>query len=205
GLSLGEIPEGARGGIELELVFVPRVLYRFGALDEMETQVERVSTEDVSHAGTADDHHLEPRFLRDPLEPGGGHLARGADREAIARDQERLARFHTRAKLRHEVAEGAGLPALVQCREAFGDAVRRRRDLVGIDRVKLLPGAFGIPEDEGASADGAHRCDSIPAGGSVSAIGRPEARRGLLRRRPAPYPSAPPGGLRGSPHRLGGT
>ena len=46
--------------------------------------------------------------------------------------------MHARAEVGHQVAERSGLPALVERLEALGDAVGRRRDLVGVDRVELL-------------------------------------------------------------------
>src|SRR5881275_2445472 len=56
----------------------------------------------------------------------------------IAGDQERLAAVDALAEVGHQVAEGAGLPPLVERLEALGDAVGGRRDLIGIDRVELL-------------------------------------------------------------------
>jgi hypothetical protein len=58
-------------------------------------------------------------------------------------------------EVRHEVAERADLPALVQRIEALGDAVRGRRDLVGVDRVQLPARDLRIPEHERLPADGA--------------------------------------------------
>ena len=82
--------------------------------------------------------HLEAGLFGDALEARRAHLARRADREAIAGDDERLAAMHARAEVRHQVAERAGLPALVERLEALRHAIGRRRDLVGVDRVELL-------------------------------------------------------------------
>jgi hypothetical protein len=57
------------------------------------------------------------------------------------------------AEVGHEVAERAGLPALVKPVEALGDAIIGRRDLVGVDGVQLLARDLGIPEDESFPAE----------------------------------------------------
>jgi hypothetical protein len=55
--------------------------------------------------------------------------------------------------------------------EALRDAVIRRRDLVGVDGVELLPRNLGVPEDE------------RPASDEVAAVRRPVDRRvGLIDR-----------------------
>jgi hypothetical protein len=53
----------------------------------------------------------------------------------------------------HQVTEGANLPALVEVVEALRDAVVRGRDLIGVDRVQLLPWNLWVPEDERATAN----------------------------------------------------
>ena len=60
--------------------------------------------------------------------------------------------MHARAEVRHQVAERAGLPALVERLEALGHAVGGRRDLIGVDRVELLRARrrLRIPEDQRA-------------------------------------------------------
>ena len=65
-----------------------------------------------------------------------------------------------RAKVGHQIAERPRLPAFVERVEAFGDAVRRGRDLVGIDRVELLLLAenFQVPEDQGFATNLGVRC-----------------------------------------------
>src|SRR5262249_58358327 len=100
---------------------------------------------------------VEPLLLRHALEPRRAHLARGADREALAGDHEGLAPVHPAAEVRHEVAEGSRLPALVEGVEALGDAVIPRRDLVGVDRVALLAGARGVPANQRAAANRGRR------------------------------------------------
>ncbi len=135
----------ARHGIEGELVAVLRVGHRLGALHDVQAEVERVAAEDVAHVVAADDHHLEAHLLGDRLEARGRHLARAADGEAVAGDDEGLARVHAGAEVGHQVAERPGLPALVQRVEALGHAVGRGRDLVGVDGVELLPGLRSGP------------------------------------------------------------
>ena len=121
----------------------------------MQAKVERVAAEDVAHVVAADDHHLEADFFGDRLQAGGTHLARRADGKPVAGNHERLAAMDTRAKVRHQVAERARLPLLVERVEAFRDAVGRRRDLVGVDGVELLLFAedLEVPEDERAATD----------------------------------------------------
>jgi hypothetical protein len=53
----------------------------------------------------------------------------------------------------NEMAERTRFPALVERFEALGDAVGGRRDLVGVDRVKLAARVLRVPEDQGAPAD----------------------------------------------------
>ena len=97
---------------------------------------------------------LAADFLGDALQPRGAHLARRSDRKAIAGDEERLPGVHPRAEVRHQVAERPGLPSLVERLEALGDAVGRRRDLIGVNRVELLRARrrLGIPEHQRAAA-----------------------------------------------------
>ena len=101
--------------------------------------------------------HLEAGFFGDPFEARGAHLARRADGEAIAGDDERLAAMDALAEIGHQVAERSGLPPLVERVEALGDAVRGRRDLIGVDRVELAAELrarqFRIPENERSAAD----------------------------------------------------
>ena len=53
------------------------------------------------------------------------------------------------AEVRHQVAERARLPALVEGLEALGDAVGGGRDLVGVDGIQLPAGSVRVPEDQG--------------------------------------------------------
>ena len=158
-LPLRAVPERPRRGIEFEFVPVLCVCDGFRALDEVKAQVQRVPTKDVPHARPAYDDHRASRLLGDRLQPRRGHLARGADGEAVSRDEEGLPRVNARAKARHEIPEGAFLPALVQRGEALGDAILGGRDLVGVDGVALLSGTLGVPENQRAAAYGslAHR------------------------------------------------
>src|SRR5206468_1692705 len=72
--------------------------------------------------------------------------------EAIAGHQEGLAAVHPFPEIGHEIAEGPGLPALVQAVERLRHAVGRRGDLVGVDGVALLSRARRVPEDQRATA-----------------------------------------------------
>src|SRR6266540_2293871 len=114
----------------------------------MESEVERVAAEDVAHPRAADDDQLAAGVLADALEPGGAHLARRPDREAVAGDDEVLAAVHALAEVRHQEAERACPPAVIQSLEALRHAVVRGRDLVGVDRVQLLPRHLWVPEDQ---------------------------------------------------------
>ena len=98
---------------------------------------------------------LAADFFGDALQPGRTHLARRTDREPIPGDDERLAAVHAAAKVRHQVAERAALPALVEGLETLRDAVGGRRDLIGVDGVELLGAGrrLGIPEDQRAAAN----------------------------------------------------
>ena len=129
-------------------------------------EVERVATEDVAHVVAADDDHLEPDFFGDALQSGRTHLARRADREPVAGDDERLAAMHARAEVRHEIAERARLPALVERVEALRHAIGGRRDLIGVDRVELLRAGrrLRIPENQRATAHQRPRPSTAPAG-----------------------------------------
>ncbi len=124
--ALRDVHDLARRRVERERVAVARIGDGVRALDDVQTEIERVAPEDVAHVLAADDDHLEAGFLGDALEPGGAHLARRSDRKPVAGDEERLTAVHARAKIRHEIAERAGLPALVQRVEALGDAVGGR-------------------------------------------------------------------------------
>ena len=62
---------------------------------------------------------LAARLLGNTLQPGGTHLARRSDGEPIAGNHERLTAMHTLPEVRHQVAEGAGLPPLVERLQAF--------------------------------------------------------------------------------------
>ena len=77
--------------IEREFIAVAGVGDRLGTLHDVQAEVERIAPEDVAHVLAADDHHLEAGFFGDALESGRAHLARGADREPVAGNQERLA------------------------------------------------------------------------------------------------------------------
>ena len=158
GLASCDVAQLPRERIEGELVAVLRVGDRFRALDDVQAEVEAVAAEDVAHVVAADDDHLQAGFLGDAFQPGRAHLARRSDREAIAGDDEVLAAVHARAEVGHQIAERSGLPALVEGLQALGDAVGRRRDLIGVDGVELLcelrPGkALGVPEDERAAGN----------------------------------------------------
>src|SRR5262249_4507779 len=152
-LVLGQVPDHPRLAVELELVAVPRVLDPFPALHPVEPETQRVSPEDVAHVGAADNDHLTAGFLGNALQSRRRHFARGADREAVARDEEGLARMHPPSEIGHEVTERARLPAFVQSLQTLGDAILGGRDLIGVDRVQLLPWALGDPDDQGAPAD----------------------------------------------------
>ena len=151
GLPAGEVLEAAGLGVVGELVSVLGILDGLGRLHDLESEVEGVPAEDVAHVVPADDDHRQPDLFRHGLEAGRAHLSGGADREAVARDEEGLARVHALAEVGHEVAKGPFLPLLVERVETLGDAVLGRRDLVGIDRVELLSRPLGVPEDQGAS------------------------------------------------------
>ncbi len=166
GLALRFVGQDPCRRIERERVAVARVLDGLGALDDVEPEVEGVSPENVAHVPAADDDELQPLFFGDALQSGRAHLARGADREALAGDQERLAAVHPRAEVRHEVAERARLPAFIERLEALRDAVGGRRDLVRVDRVALPARDFRVPEDEGLSPDLPGRTRSGNVGGT---------------------------------------
>ncbi len=156
-LALGFVGQAPRLRLERELVAVFRVGNRLRALHDLQPEVERVAPEDVAHVVAADDHHLEADLVGDRLEAGRAHLARRADGEPVAGDEEGLAAVNARAEIGHQVAERSRLPALVERIEALRDAVGGRRDLIGIDRVELLllPEDLQIPEDERLAADDA--------------------------------------------------
>ena len=183
GLILRDVGEPARFGIERELVAVARVGDRLGALHDVQPEIERVAAEDVAHVVAADDHHLETGFLGDALQASRAHLARRTDGEPIAGDDESLAAMHARAKVGHQVAERSGLPPLVQRFQAFGDAVGRRGDLIGIDGVEFPAvsgaGELRIPEDQRLPADQPRSRDAR-SGQSRREIGQCHARPATL-------------------------
>ncbi len=113
-LASSNVLEAPRDGVEAELVAIARIAHCLGTLDDVQAEVEGVATKNVAHVVGADDHHLEPDFLGDRLEPGGRHLSRRANRKAIAGDHKRLAGVNALAKVRHQIAERAGLPPLVE-------------------------------------------------------------------------------------------
>jgi len=154
-LPLRFVGQASRLRLERELVAVFGVGHCLRALHDLQPEIEGVAPEDVAHVVAADDHHVQPDFVGDRLEARGAHLARRSDREAIPRDDEGLAAMNACAKVGHQVAERARLPAFVQRLEALGHAVGGRRDLIGIDRVELLLLArdFQIPDDQRAAAD----------------------------------------------------
>src|SRR2546428_11933431 len=119
----------------------------------MQAEVERVPTKDIADTVAADDHDLQPSLIPNRFEPGRRRLARRADAKAFARDHERFPTVHSLPEIGHQVTEGARLPACVEMVEALGDAVVRRRDLVGIDGVELLPRNLRVPEDERAASN----------------------------------------------------
>ena len=119
----------------------------------MQSEVQGVAPEDVAHVGAADNHQLEAGFFGDGLQAGRAHLARRTNREPVAGNHERVAVMDAVAKVRHQVAERAGLPALVQGGEALRDTVGRRSNLIGVDGVELLAGDVPVPEDERSAAN----------------------------------------------------
>ena len=166
GLPARDVREPARVGIERECVAFLGVGHGLEALHHVEAEIEGVAPEDVAHVVSAHDHHLEADLLGHALEAGGAHLARRSDREAVAGDQEVLAAVHARAEVGHQVAERAGLPALVERLEALGHAVGGGRDLVGVDGIELLPRDFRVPEDQRLAAD-----ETSVESGFVSGVG----------------------------------
>ena len=155
GAAAGLVGEAPGQGVEAEAVPFLRILDRLAALDHVQAQVESVAPEDVADVRAADDDQLQAGFLGDCLQSRRAHLPGRADGEAIPRHQESLAAMDPGAKVWHQVAEGADLPALVEAVQALRDAVRRRRDLIGVDRIELAPGDLGIPEDQRLAADAA--------------------------------------------------
>ena len=138
GLAARDVAQLPRERIERELVAVLRVGDGFGALHDVQAEVEAVPPEDIAHVLAADDDHLQPSFLGDALQARRTHLTGRSDRETVAGDDEVLAAVHPRAKIRHQIAERPGLPALVERLEALGHAVGRGRDLIRIDGVEFL-------------------------------------------------------------------
>src|SRR5581483_8424511 len=113
-------------------------------------------------------------FLGHALQPGGTHLTRGADGEAVAGDQECLAAMDALAEVGHQIAERSGLPALVERVEALGYAVGGRRNLIGVDGVELFPAAenLQVPEDERLAADDRVGADGIAGCGTRDRVAR---------------------------------
>ena len=173
-LRLRFVRQAARRRIEGERIAVLRVLDRLGALHDVEAEVEGVAPEDVAHAVAADDDELEALFLSDALQSRRAHLARGADGEALARDEEILAAMDAGPEVGHEVSEGPRLPAFIESLEALRDAVGGRRDLVGVDRVEFSAGGLRVPEDERLAAD------RRGGGPERSGVGGPGARQRVV-------------------------
>jgi hypothetical protein len=154
-LLLRFVCQPARLRIEGELVAVTGIGDGLRTLHDVQAEIEGVFTKDVAHVVAADHDHFQARFFGHAFESRRAHLARRSTREAIAGNQKRLSAVHSFAKIWHEVPEGSGLPALVQRLEAFGNAIRSRRDLIGVDGVELLFLAWDlqIPEDERFAAN----------------------------------------------------
>ena len=157
-----------RRRIERELVAVPRIGNGLRTLDDVQAEVERIAPEDVAHVVAADDHQLAADFFGDGLQAGRRHLARRSDGESIAGDHERGAGVNARAKIRHQVAERTRLPTLIERVQAFGHAVSRRRDLIGVDRIELPVRVPRVPEDQRGATD---ELDAI----LTAVVGRPRA------------------------------
>ena len=157
GLRVVGAPEGIvhqlpRRRIEGEPVPVPGVLGRGGAFEHLEPEVEGVPAEDVADAGPEHEHERRTRVPGDPQQPGRAHFPRGADSEPLAGDHEVLPGLHAGREIRHQVAEGPGLPARVERVETLGNAVGGRGDLVGVDRVALVARTLRVPENERLSS-----------------------------------------------------
>ena len=71
----GQVDQDPRVRIVAELVAVPRVVDRFGALCNLEPEVESVAAEDVSHILTADDHHPQSDLFGHRLQSCRAHFA----------------------------------------------------------------------------------------------------------------------------------
>src|SRR5437667_592800 len=140
----------------------------------MQAEIEGVPAKDVAHVGAADHDHFQACFLSHAFESRRAHLARRSDREPIAGDQKRFSAVYALAEIGHEVAERSGFPALVERLEAFRHAVGGRRDLIGVDGVKLLfpAGDFQIPEDERLPANRRGPGRSDGAGGRLDRLDR---------------------------------
>ena len=67
--------------------------------------------------------------------------------------------MHALPEVRHQIAECARFPALIERIEAFRNTVGGWRNLIGIDGVQLFlfAGNLQIPEDERLAADGRYR------------------------------------------------
>src|SRR6202030_336342 len=180
-LAAGLVRQPPVGRIKRHDVAFLRILRGGTALDHVEAQVQRVAAKNIASPVAAHDQEIEPDLLGDGLETVRTHFTRGADPEALPGNHEGLAAMHALPKVGHQIAEGAEPPSLVEPVQALRDTVIRRRDLVGIDGVQLLPGNFRIPEDQGPPAHeliAAYRCLD-------RRDGRPRGRRGarLLTRR----------------------
>ena len=91
--------------IETELVAVPRVGHGFGALDDVQPEIETVAAEDVAHVVAGDYDHFESGFLGNPFQSGRAHFTRRPDGEPVAGDNEVLATVDTCAEIRHQIPE----------------------------------------------------------------------------------------------------
>src|SRR5438445_83673 len=119
----------------------------------VQAEVQCVAPEDVADPVAADDHQLETDFFGDRLQTGRAHLTRRADAEPLAGDNKRLPSVDTFTKVRHQVAEGADPPALIEPVQALRDTVVGGSDLVGVDGVQLLPRHLRVPEDQDLPPD----------------------------------------------------
>jgi hypothetical protein len=119
GGSLGHIRQTAGDRIEAEFVTILGICYRRRALEDVETQVQRIAAENVAHTGAAHDDQFQADLVGDALQAGRAHLPRGPDREAVAGDDERLAAVHALAEIGHQVPKGSRLPSFVQRLQAF--------------------------------------------------------------------------------------
>ncbi len=188
----GQVHQAATDRVELEAIALAGVLNSLGRLHHVQSQVERVAPKDVAHGVAAHDDQVQARLLGDGLEPGRAHLARGADAETVTGDHEGLSGGYALTKIRHQVAESACLPAVIQRIQAFRDAILAGGDLVGIDGVEFLGGIHAIPEDQGLALDrtgllggllGRDRIDLVELHAGQKVGGLDGAHGGMLRLR----------------------